>query len=398
MSGDQSAPRGARDRRVRARLALTVVLGCVAVGVAASATAAAGSWSIVPSPNPSTSTRSWFSGVACPTTSRCYAVGGTGGASSYATLVQRWNGTGWARMTSSNPSGTTAAELFDVACTGKNACTAVGYFESSGIYKTLIERWNGTAWSKVKSPNPSGSPDSELYDVSCPSSTFCAAVGAYEDGGTGNWKTLVAHWNGTTWSRVKSPNPSGSTDSELFSVSCTSATRCRAVGFSTVGGGFVSLVERWNGTGWARMTSPDPPGTTDSELFQVSCTAKTFCMAVGTYETSGTFKTLVERWDGSTWSIVASPNPVGSTDSELWSVACTSASVCTAVGYATPDPSTTLVEQWNGTKWSRAASPNAGSGAANTLANVACKPTLGCFAVGNYSKAGVRKTLVEFRP
>ena len=70
--------------------------------------------------------------------------------------------------------------------------------------KTLVERWNGTSWSIVTSPNPSGATFAVLSGVSCPSTTSCYAVGE-----SALDKTLVEHWNGTSWSIVASPNPSG---------------------------------------------------------------------------------------------------------------------------------------------------------------------------------------------
>ena len=48
------------------------------------------------------------------------------------------------------------------------------------------------------------------------------------------------------------------------------------------------------------------------------------------------YQTLVEHWDGSSWSIVSSPNATGSVygtaDNRLWAVACAAGSECCAVG------------------------------------------------------------------
>ena len=73
---------------------------------------------------------------------------------------------------------------------------------------TLVEHWNGTSWSIVAAP--SGSSQSQLAQVTCPSATSCYAVGHYFDGSAD--KTLVEHWNGTSWSIVTSPNPTGATN------------------------------------------------------------------------------------------------------------------------------------------------------------------------------------------
>src|SRR5206468_3378703 len=148
-------------------------------------------------------------------------------------------------------------------------------------------------------------------------------VGSTFDGAT--TKTLVEHWNGASWSIVASPNQSGATDSSLSRVSCPSATRCYAAGsyFADAPGG-KTLVEQWNGTTWSIVPSPNPSGPTDSSLNSVSCASTTNCYAVGSYSTPTSGKTLVEQWNGTTWSIIPSPNASGATDSILTSVACPS--------------------------------------------------------------------------
>ncbi len=48
-----------------------------------------------------------------------------------------------------------------------------------------------------------------------------------------------------------------------------------------------------------------------SEFHAVSCTTATFCMAVGEtlVTSSGPGTTLAERWNGTKWTVVASPDP-----------------------------------------------------------------------------------------
>jgi hypothetical protein len=94
----------------------------------------------------------------------------------------------------------------------------------------------------------------------------------------------------------------------------------------------------------------------------VSCASATDCSAVGTYATpKGRFtyptETLAEHWNGTKWSIVASPSP-GANVSELAGVSCWSARHCFAVGAASASNQTTLTERWDGTKWAVVASPN----------------------------------------
>jgi hypothetical protein len=67
--------------------------------------------------------------------------------------------------------------------------------------------------------------------------------------------TVAAQWNGITWTIDAIPNPA--TFSALFSVSCTSATFCSAVGASSVTatGAVSALAETWNGSTWSLQTA-----------------------------------------------------------------------------------------------------------------------------------------------
>ncbi len=120
------------------------------------------------------------------------------------------------------------SNLSGVACPNTTTCTAVGYYKTSSGDATLVEHWNGTNWSIVTSPDPSGSIILSLNDVACPSTTRCTAVGHYQT--SSGDATLVEHWNGTHRSIVASPNPAIATDSNLSGLECRSPTSCTAVG------------------------------------------------------------------------------------------------------------------------------------------------------------------------
>jgi len=101
-----------------------------------------------------------------------------------------------------------------------------------------------------------------------------------------------------------------------------------------------------------------------------------------------------------TWSVVDSPN-VGSSSNELSGVAAVSASNSWAVGDYLPSGSTslTLIEHWNGTSWSVVASPNHVGSIGNVLSGVARVPgSSNIWAVGFYTDAlsGLPQTLIEF--
>jgi hypothetical protein len=56
------------------------------------------------------------------------------------------------------------------------------------------------------------------------------------------------------------------------------------------------LVEHWNGTTWSIMSSPNRAGATDNELDGVSCTNDTNCYAAGGSIALPFRYTLLERY------------------------------------------------------------------------------------------------------
>src|SRR5215469_2647867 len=113
-----------------------------------------------------------------------------------------------------------------VSCSAPKACTAVGTsLDTSGIYVTLAERWDGTSWQQQAPPNPAGNTSQsvapDLLGVSCPTPKFCAAVGQYIDS-DGIQVSMADTWDGSTWIAQPFPVPPDSDGAGLSAVSCTS--------------------------------------------------------------------------------------------------------------------------------------------------------------------------------
>src|ERR1700749_3504949 len=72
-------------------------------------------------------------------------------------------------------------------------------------------------------PSSGTAVDSEFYGVSCASSSACIAVGG-DVTSAGAWVALSERWNGTAWSVLSPPAPSGAAASYLDGASCTSAS------------------------------------------------------------------------------------------------------------------------------------------------------------------------------
>jgi hypothetical protein len=327
------------------RFARLVAAGALACGAVVAMTAPAlgqpPSWSVVPSPNGPPADE--LDGVSCVSVTACTAVGFSGGGTG--TLVESWNGTSWSVVPS--PNGPPADELDGVSCVSVTACTAVGF--SGGGAGTLVESWNGTSWSVVPSPSPVSTQPEALRGVSCVSAAACTAVGDYFSDG---YKTLAESWNGTSWSVVPTPHPPPlSSSSYLYGVSCVSVAACTAVGsHENSSRAQRVLVESWNGTSWSVVPTPNA-GRIDSGnvLTGVSCVSATDCTAAGGYYNwaNNSEKTLVESWDGTSWSVVPSANAGLPTSFNLLNgVSCVSAAACTAAGYfyGSHSPEKTLIE------------------------------------------------------
>ena len=154
------------------------------------------------------------------------------------------------------------------------------------------------------------------------------------------------------------------------------------------------------------VSSPNPSDAKGFvNLADVSCLSSTSCFAVGYYATSLLstapldLKTLVERWNGSTWTIQPSPGATGQAYNALLGVSCTSVSACTAVGSFTntllgsPSP---LAERWNGTEWSvQTVVPPVAVNDSATVAEDAPATAIGVLANDSEAVAGITKIVAK---
>jgi hypothetical protein len=230
-------------------------------------------------------------------------------------------------------------------------------------------------WQVVPSPNLS-SRDNNLASVSAASARDVWAVGNfYTDANPNVFRNLGVHWDGSRWTAVALPN-AGLGENTLFGVSALPSGRAWAAGYSADDAFRIrSLIERWDGSSWSIVPSPDPGSSRDT-LFSVAALSDRDVWAVGgSQDVDKPFHTLVEHWDGARWSVVPSPSP-GPNGDELFGVSATSPDDVWAVGQQQGGsfPSKALVEHWDGTAWRVADSPSASSqsydpyAAAGTLA------------------------------
>ena len=128
------------------------------------------------------------------------------------------------------PRRISAARLTGAACPGAANCLAVGWFTDGASGDTLptAEQWNGTSWSLLSVPDPSGSTDAQLDGVACGSTSNCFAAG-FSMG-----HTLTEHG---TARRGHRDQPQPELGEPALGVACPSASRCWAVGYTLPGTG-----------------------------------------------------------------------------------------------------------------------------------------------------------------
>lgn len=330
--------------------------------------------------------------AAIPGTNHLWSVGFTNPAGYQQTLIERWDGTAWSVVPSPNrPQGNNY--LQGVAATAPNDAWAVGRAEpSGGGTNTFILHWDGTSWSPVPSPNIAIYQQLSGVAVESPKSVW--AVGYYYSSGHGQ-QTLIEHWNGTSWSIVPSPNV-GTRENKLEAIttipsvaSSPSASRVWAAGYYYRDDGLPStLVQRWDGTRWNVVPSLDA-GPRENYLTSIAASSTHDIWAVGLYNTAaGAYLTLAEHWNGQNWQVVQSPSP-SSSYSELSGVAVVGSNHVWAVGsyYNNYSVRLTLTEEWDGTSWQVVPSPSPGGytlGSTSVLSGLTVAPGGGLHAVGIY--------------
>ncbi len=267
-------------------------------------------WGTIPSPNGDFGPNELFD-VEVLSENDIWAVGNFGDFVSPEPQVQHWDGTSWELVVLP---GEFNGDLLGVSDIATNDVWFVGGAASTG--ETFIFHWDGTSITRVTSPNPGLY--NRLYDVVALAANDVWAVGEYASGGVS--KTLIEHWDGTQWSVVPSPTFQNEY-TQLTGVAAVSANDIWAVGEA----GSKPYALRWNGATWQSVTTPNLPF---SRFTDVSATSEGEVWAVGDSSNG----TLTARWTDSAWQVVASPSP-GFFINDLHGVVVLAPNDVYAVGY-----------------------------------------------------------------
>lgn len=355
-------------------------------------------WSIISSPNPTGYHQSALNAVSALSATNAWAVGSNseeGGPIQQ--LIEQWDGASWQIVPgqSENLAGVAVISANDIWAVGSQKAGLPEPYQS----RSLVEHWNGSAWSVVSSPRI-GSQD-RLNGVVALASNDVWAVGSTL--GMNARQPLIEHWNGTAWSVVTGPALTGFPDSALQSITrIPGSNDLWAVGSMRASQSAFSqaLIERWNGSAWSLVTPTVPTGAKASNLNSVVALSSSDAWAVGSYLPSGSERTqgLIEHWNGSAWQPVTTPQTANIAPSEFFSVSAANAQDVRAVGryfVGSEGMGRALIAHWNGVTWSLVASPTP-SGVTYTSLNAITTDGMGRYwAVGSsLSAAGNAQTLI----
>lgn len=346
--------------------------------------------------------RGFLDGVSCPLPGQCTAVGtrvaadGEGRA-----LVETSSGATWEASELALPAGMSQTFLFGISCPTTTWCAAVGYSYADGTAYPLIETFSGGTWSVGRPPaEPAGTTVGLLNGVSCTERGSCVAVGWVRDAANPEqpWAAALADGRWTAYSSKALL----ATEGMFNNVSCGQAGACVAVGNRLTDAGLTTLVATLRAGKWGttthelRGTDGYAPGLTS-----VDCRPDGGCVAVG--ELGNLDPPVLLTGRATDFSSHSLPSPVSDEGATgLWGVSCASSSGCTAVGAmaqaniddvydgALPDPQGILIEHQSDGTWAAQAAPP-GLPAQSGLHGVACVAT-SCVAVGMTGQAPTDQT------
>ncbi|HYK53141.1 MAG TPA: hypothetical protein VEV38_06395 [Candidatus Eremiobacteraceae bacterium] len=290
----------------------------------------------------------------------------------------------WHVVTSPNPFADQNV-LNAVAATSATDAWAVGRTTNpnDGSIQPVAMHWNGKAWSLVSTPSVASA---NLIGVKEITPTDVWAVGLYYDTNNGQLQAFAEHWDGATWTAFTPPSLGVGTN-VLNAVVANSTSDVWAFGrYVNTSGLNSTLAEHWNGSTWSVVTTPNE-GSLDTVFTSGVANGTSNVWAAGAYNcNTGSCQTFAERWNGLKWKIVATPdqnlnsNPLNAMSSngskDMWAIG----------DYYTGSTFNTLAEHWNGTAWSIVTSPNMGLTA---LLGSAAVNTRDVWAVGFYQNGSI---------
>jgi hypothetical protein len=299
-------------------------------------------------------------------------------------------GLGWTAAPVPAPA-TQSGQLLSVACGSATSCTAVGTSGQAGI---LLSRTRQT-WARSAVPVPATAASAvSLAAVTCPAATACVIGGHYRT--AAGQQGLLLTGSGAAWTATTAPLPltaAANPDASVAALSCATSVSCVAVGQYAGASSAYPLLLTGHGSSWSAQQAPLPADAARKPaagLVSVACPSATVCTAVGSYiDTSGNRQGMLVTEHGTSWTATRSPLPASAVlpGASLSAVACPQPGQCVAVGSFSRQ-TRGFVVSGSGTSWTAAQTPLPAGAAATQAASfraVACSSASSCVAAGSYT-------------
>ena len=208
----------------------------------------------------------------------------------------------------------------------------------------------------------------------------------------------IAEWNGSQWKLVPSATLGSGVTADLRGVSGSAPDDVWAVGEKTNPANDGTLIEHWNGTSWT-AAAPATGEAAGSGLAAVSADSPSDAWAVGSFGgvNAGAQGALIEHWNGSSWSVVKgakkTPKAEGIKSVGLSAVDALSSSDVWVLGsvdvHQEQGAKQQFVEHFNGSEWSivKTVRPKAGGG---RLAAISGSSAENVWAVGESAPTAIQ--------
>jgi hypothetical protein len=274
-------------------------------------------------------------------------------------LLEQWDGSRWSRLP--HPAALARSSISPLAAVSDDDLWAVGQlFQSHGeISHPWVGDWDGQSWRRTPLPGPTLNTDIE--DATALSATDVWLTGDRITNDHGGLRPVTYHWNGTVWTSVGLPFPGRGRVTDLIGTSGIASDDVWAVGGTVNRTGDrdpQTYVVHWDGTSWSRVSTPNP-GSEDNRLLSVTAITPSNVWGVGETGSRGQPHTLLEHDMHGTWHVVRLPPAFHSytfraiavdRPDDVWLVGFTG----NGAGFDT------VAVHWNGHHWRRTPTPNPG--------------------------------------
>lgn len=250
--------------------------------------------------------------------------------------VWRWNGQHWRSVDQGTPCRE-AMHFADVDAAAADAVWIVGDCDSDAPLRirTLVTFWDGTDFTRLRSPNQGH--NDRLLAVSALAANDVWVAGVNAGGGKG----IVMQYDGQAWRVLDGAGIGAIRDIRAFSDDDVWVT-----------GGYQAA--HWDGARWQRWSLPGASslasidGATGDDVWVVGLT-RTHAPA-GAKIAAGRYTPYAAHWDGATWTPSSMPKVPGLATA-LRGVSVLSSGEAWAVGGYKKGSAGEFVEHWDGDEW-----------------------------------------------